>query len=150
MEDLSIKIDTLSDEILILILRKLSNIEVLYSLIGVNQRLNRIAYDSIFVNNLTLFERSSNGSIQPLPHSRFERFFREILPSIHHKIKWLNLESTSMENTLLAATYPDLHGLGLYGIDVENALSLFTGRSYYFDYFHFEKIIKIGCTIFLM
>jgi len=55
-----------------------------------------------------------------------------------------------MENTLLAATYPDLHGLGLYGIDVENALSLFTGRSYYFDYFHFEKIIKIGCTIFLM
>jgi len=78
MEDLSIKIDTLSDEILILILRKLSNIEVLYSLIGVNQRLNRIAYDSIFVNNLTLFERSSNGSIQPLPHSRFERFFREI------------------------------------------------------------------------
>jgi len=150
MEDLSIKIDTLSDEILILILRKLSNIEVLYSLIGVNQRLNRIAYDSIFVNNLTLFERSSNGSIQPLPHSRFERFLREILPSIHHKIKWLNLESTSMENTLLAATYPDLHGLGLYGVDVENALSLFTGRSYYFDYFHFEKIIKIGCTIFLM
>jgi hypothetical protein len=137
MEDLSIKIDSLPDEILIFILRKLSNIEVLHSLIGVNQRLNRIAYDSIFVNNLTLFERSSNDSIHPLPHSIFERFLREILPSIHHRIQWVNLEPTSMESTLLAANYPSLQALALYDVDVEKALSLFTGRSYYFNYFYF-------------
>jgi hypothetical protein len=150
MEDLSIKIDTLPDETLIFILRKLSNIEVLHSFIGVNKRLNRIAHDSIFVNNLTLFERSLNGSIHPLPYSRLERFFVEILPSIHHRIQWLNLESTPMESILLATDYPSLHGLGLYGIDVEKALSLFTGRSIHFDYFYLEKIMKIPCTLFLM
>ncbi|CAF4763511.1 unnamed protein product [Rotaria sp. Silwood2] len=30
-----------------------------------------------------------------------------------------------MERILLATNYPNLHGLGLYGIDVEKALSLF-------------------------
>ncbi|CAF1622982.1 unnamed protein product [Rotaria sp. Silwood1] len=54
-----------------------------------------------------------------------DRFCLQILPEIHHKIKWLNLELTSMEHILLATNYPNLHGLSLYGIDVEKALSLF-------------------------
>jgi hypothetical protein len=57
-----------------------------------------------------------------------DRFCLQILPKIHHKIKWLNLESRSMERILLAKNYPNLNGLGLYDIDVEKALSLFNSK----------------------
>jgi hypothetical protein len=42
---LHVKLTDISDERLLLILNKLTNIEVLYSLIGVNIRLDKIAND---------------------------------------------------------------------------------------------------------
>jgi hypothetical protein len=127
MEDLSIKLNDLPDEILMIILRKLYNVEALYSLIGVNKRLNTMAHDSIFTNYVTLFQCFSNNFIHPLPHPMLDRFLLQILPKIH-EIKWLNLEPTSMECILLATNYPNLYRLGLYGIDLERAVSLFTGK----------------------
>ncbi|CAF0910860.1 unnamed protein product [Rotaria sordida] len=118
-----IQLNNLPDEILLIILKNLHNVEVLDSLIGVNKRLNTIAYDSIFTNHLTLYFMDKR--ISSLPDPMLDRFCLQILPEIHHKIKWLNLESTSMERILLAINYPNLHGLGLYGIDVEKAISLF-------------------------
>ncbi|CAF3538070.1 unnamed protein product [Rotaria sordida] len=124
MEHLPIKLDDLPDEILIIILKKLSNVEVLYSLIGINKRLNRIGCDSVFTSNLTLY--FLDKYIHSLSDSMVNRFCSQILPEIDHKIKWLNLESKFMERILLAGNYPNLYGLGLYGIDVEKAISLFT------------------------
>jgi hypothetical protein len=126
MEDLSIKLSDLPDEILIFILRKLYDVEVLYSLIGINKRLNTIAYDSIFTTHLILY--FVDKFIYPLPDPMLDRFCLQILPKIHHKIKWLNLESRSMERILLATNYPNLNRLGLYDIDVEKALSLFNSK----------------------
>lgn len=126
MEDLSIKLSDLPDEMLIFILRKLSNIEVLDSIIGINERLNTIAYDSIFTSHLTLY--LVDKCIYPLPDPMLDRFCLQISPKIHHKIKWLNLESRSMERILLATDYPNLNGLGLYDIDVAKALSLFNSK----------------------
>jgi hypothetical protein len=126
MEHLSIKLNDLPDEILIIILKKLYNVEVLYSLIGVNKRLNTMAHDSIFTSHLTL-TYFLDKFIYPLPDPMLDRFCSQILPSIHHKIKSLKLESTSMER-ILAKNFPNLSRLGLYGIDVEKATSLFTGR----------------------
>ncbi|CAM4804807.1 unnamed protein product [Rotaria magnacalcarata] len=128
MEHLSLKLSDLPDEILVLILKKLHNIEVLYSLIGVNQRLNTIANDSIFASYLPLFVFLDDFT-SPLPDSILNRFCSYILLEVHHKIKWLDLESTSMERILLATNYPYLCGLGLYGFDLEKALSLFTNDS---------------------
>ncbi|CAF4715779.1 unnamed protein product [Rotaria socialis] len=91
--------------------------------LGVNKRLNTIAYDSLFTSHLTLY--FLDKFIYPLPDPMLNRFYLQILPEIHHKVKWLNLESTSMERILLATNYPNLNGLGLYDIDVEKALSLF-------------------------
>jgi len=39
MEDFSVKLDDLTDEILLIILRKWYNLEVLYSIIGFNKRM---------------------------------------------------------------------------------------------------------------
>ncbi|CAF3501521.1 unnamed protein product [Rotaria sp. Silwood1] len=124
MEHSLVQLNDLPDEILMIILKKLWNIQVLYSLIGVNKRLNAIVHDPIFANRLTLMKDFSAYSIGRLPDSILERFCSEILPEIHHNIKWLNLESSSMKRILLATNYPNLYGLGLYDIEIETVLSL--------------------------
>lgn len=128
MDKLLTKINDLPDEILMTILKKLSNVEVLYSLIGATEQLDRMARDSMFVDKLPLFQHPPDDCICPLPHSILDRFRFEVLPQIHHRIKWLDLESTSMEKILLATNYPSLCGLALYRIDVDKTVSLFTGK----------------------
>jgi hypothetical protein len=44
------------------------------------------------------------------------------------KIKWLDLESSSMRDILRAADYPNLYGLGLYNIKKRSARRLFFGK----------------------
>ncbi len=80
------------DEILLLILEEFFNVEVLYPLIDVKHRLNRIAHHSIFTSHLSLMKYFSNDSISPLSDSMLNHFCLKILPSIYHKIQWLNLE----------------------------------------------------------
>ncbi len=128
------QLNDLPDEILVIILKKLFNVEVLYSLIGVNHRLNTIAHDSIFTSHLTLMKYLSDDSIDPLSAPILDRFRLEILPEIHDKIEWLNLESSSIERILLATNYPNLYGLGVYNINIEQAQSLFVGKIPQFFY----------------
>ncbi len=63
---LHVKLTDIPYEMLLLILNKLTNIEVLYSLIGVNIRLDKIANDPLFTENLSFMTRSSNGIINSL------------------------------------------------------------------------------------
>jgi hypothetical protein len=128
MKHLRIQLTDIPDEILLLILTKLSNIEVLYSLIGVNIRLDKIASDPIFTDHLSLLKRSSNGVINSLDDSLFDRLYSEILPTIRHKIKWLDLEPLSMERVLLTVDYPNLHVLSLFNIERDLAVRLFGGK----------------------
>jgi hypothetical protein len=128
MEHRCIQLADISDEILLLILKKLSNIEVLYSLIGVNIRFDKITRDPIFTNHLALVKRSANGDIKSIDDPIFDRFYSEILPTIHHKINWLDLELLSMERVLLSIDYPNLYGLSLFNIEREPAVRLFSGK----------------------
>ncbi|CAF1080942.1 unnamed protein product [Rotaria sordida] len=95
---------------------------------GVNQRLSKIVCDSMFTNRLTLLRYLWNGFIFPLSRIVLDRFCLQILPEIHHKIQWLNLESLSMERILFAADYPNLRGLGLYNINQKTAVHFFMGE----------------------
>ncbi|CAF2779841.1 unnamed protein product [Rotaria sp. Silwood2] len=128
MKHSSVELNDLPDEILMLILKKLYNVQVLYSLIGVNKRLNKFVHDSIFTSHLTLMRCFLDDTIDPLPDPILDRFCLQILHEIHHKIQWLNLESSSMKRILLATNYPNLFGLGLFDIEIETALSLFIGK----------------------
>ncbi|CAF1303331.1 unnamed protein product [Rotaria sp. Silwood1] len=69
---------------------------------------------------------SSNGSFDRLDHQILDRFCSQILPSIHHNIKWLDVECSSMEDVLLCTSYPNLSGLGLHNIEKNIALRIFT------------------------
>jgi hypothetical protein len=128
MECSSIQLNDLPDEILLIIFQKLGNMAVLYSLIDVNKRLNKIVRDSIFANHLTLLISASNGFIYPLLDPILDRFCFHILPKIHQKIKWLGLESLSMDRILRATNYPNLWGLGLFNISGEVVIQLSTGK----------------------
>ncbi|CAF4695157.1 unnamed protein product [Rotaria sp. Silwood1] len=117
------QLNDLPDEI---ILKNLFNVEVLYSLIGINNRFNTIAYDSIFTSRLTLMRDFSDNSTYPLSDPMLDEFCSQILPEIHHKIKWVNLESSYMKRILLATNYPNISELGFYNINIDKVLSPFT------------------------
>jgi hypothetical protein len=131
MEHLGLQLNDLPDEILLRIFKKLVNAEVLYSLFGVNKRLSNISHDFVFTNNLTLFMSTSDGFVYSLCDSMLDRFCLHILPKIHQKIRWLNLEPRSMKRILLATNYPNLTGLGLYNIAIET-LEHLTGKIFVF------------------
>ena len=136
MERLSVGLNELPDEILLLIFKKLDNTDVLYSFIGVNKRLNKLVHDSIFTNHLTTtrcypYDGPPPKSCNPV----LDRFCSQILPSIRHKIKWLDVKPSSMERILLCTNYPNLHGLTLCDIKKETALCIFTGKKFSFDFF---------------
>ncbi|CAF4800145.1 unnamed protein product, partial [Rotaria sp. Silwood2] len=121
-----VQLNDLPDEILMIIFKKLPKTEVLYSLLGVNKRLNKILHESVFTNDLPLLMYTSNGLVYSLSDSILDRFCSHILPKIHQKIEWLHLESGSMERILLATNYPNLYAISLYNIQPKTAMDLLT------------------------
>jgi hypothetical protein len=130
MTDLLIQLDDLPDEILMYIFKKLYNDEVLYSLMGVNQRLDRIVHDTIFTRRLSLLRYFSDDddSTFPSPDRVLDRFCSKILPEIGHQIERLSLEQTSIGRVLNATNYPNLNDLGLCYIHAKVAMYLFAGK----------------------
>ena len=71
----SLQFNDLPTELLLDILKKLSNVQVLSCLMDVNERLNQVARDLVFTSSLVLLIRHSTNRIYPLPHSTLDRFF---------------------------------------------------------------------------
>ncbi|CAF3467433.1 unnamed protein product [Rotaria sp. Silwood1] len=126
MEHTNVQLIDLPNEVLLMIFKKLNNVELLYSLMGINTQLDRIISDSVFTKNLTLVRYFSSDLIYPLIDKILDRFCSQILPHIHSKINTLYLESLSMERILRVADYPNLHSLGLYNIDDKTAERVFS------------------------
>ncbi|CAF2925870.1 unnamed protein product [Rotaria sp. Silwood2] len=84
MEYSSVGLNDLPDEILMIIFKKMSTLEVLYSLQGVNQRLSKIVHDSIFTSILTFVKWLSRNFIDLFCRNMIlDRFRLQILPEIH-------------------------------------------------------------------
>jgi hypothetical protein len=113
MNYLDIGILDLPDEILVIILSKLKHVDVLYSLVGVHERFDRIICDTLFTRSIDLSTISSNYKNASLINKMLNRFCVDILPKIHHNIECLTLETCSMEYILQASNYPNLHKLNL-------------------------------------
>jgi hypothetical protein len=78
-------------------------------------------------------DHSVDGRVCSLPYPMFNRFCLQILPQIHHKIQWLNLEPLTMNTFLLSENYPNLSGLGLYGLEMQKVKYLFTSKLVLFN-----------------
>jgi hypothetical protein len=129
MSRLRIKFDDLPTELLILIFKEMTNVEVLYSFFGINDRLDSISQDSVLIKHLNFLSWSSGKFLNIFSSDIvFERFCSQILPAIHKKIQWLDVDSSSAKEILCAADYSNLHGLSLFNIEDETIRNLFTGK----------------------
>ena len=116
MENSNVQLMELPDELLLMIFKYLENTEMLYSLMGVNVRLNEMISDPIFTKCLTLMRLSMDTMICSLVPRKLDRFCSEILPRVDKQVKWINVDAFSMERVLLAGKYSNLFGLGIYNI----------------------------------
>jgi hypothetical protein len=127
MNHSTVNILALCDEMLVAIFNKLNNIDVLYSLIGVNQKLDRLARDISFTQSVDLLTISSNKDNHLRINSILDRFCFEILPRIRHNIECFTLDSFSIDRVLSIGNYPKLHTLTLINLQYEEASHLFIG-----------------------
>ncbi|CAF1248276.1 unnamed protein product [Adineta steineri] len=117
----------LPNEILFNILKKLQNADVLYSLLGINNdRLDSIARNAMFSNILNFISNVQNTIINDF---QLNRFCDYILPEISHNVKYLIVESTSIERILLATHYPNLIHLKIFNFQCDYSLQYFTDDS---------------------
>ncbi|CAF3425536.1 unnamed protein product [Rotaria sp. Silwood2] len=97
-------------------------IDVFYSLVGVHQRFDRLALDSLYIHHLDfvmkpLFDRNS-----PVDNQLLDRIYTKILPRIHHKVNKLTLEPLSIECVLNTVHYPQLHSISFVNFHYETLL----------------------------
>lgn len=129
MSQRDINLLDLPNEILFNILKKLNNMDVLYSLLDINnQRLHIIAQDKIFTNVLNFISLLSPNDSSSISNRKLDRFCFEILPQIHHNVKCLILESVSIERILHAAEYPNLTQLEIFNFNKEIMSRYFKGN----------------------
>jgi hypothetical protein len=120
----------LPNEILLIILKKLDNVDVLYSLFDVyNQRLDNILEKDTFTNTLNFVLTTMTDDILPVSDPILDRFCISILPRIHYNVKSLILSSKSIERIFLAADYPNLSELKIFNFNGQIASRYFTGKS---------------------
>ncbi|CAF1383634.1 unnamed protein product [Rotaria sordida] len=123
-----INILDLPDEILLRILNKLHTIEMLYSLVNVNQRFDRLVLDRFYIHHLDL-------TIKPLLYHNssvnnqkiFDGICTQVLPRIHHKINKFTIEPLSMKYILDTIDYSQLNSLSLVNFQSETLLQHLTG-----------------------
>ncbi|CAF3636818.1 unnamed protein product [Rotaria socialis] len=110
------------NEILLIILRKLNNIDVLYSLVDINNGpLDIFAQEKMFTNTLN-FTYTDDISL-------IDRYCINILPRINHNIKCFILEPVLLERILLAAVYPNLTEFKLFNFEQQIVSKYFTDES---------------------
>ncbi|CAF4548574.1 unnamed protein product, partial [Rotaria socialis] len=91
-----VQLKDLPDELLIFIFKQMNNVEILYSLFGVDERFDSILQDPIFTNHLNFLKWSSKKFLNIFsPDIIFDRFCLQILPAVH-----VNLSSGRFNNQI--------------------------------------------------
>ncbi|CAM4963719.1 unnamed protein product [Rotaria socialis] len=122
-----INIFDLSDELLLYIFNKLHTIELLYSLVNVNQRFDRLVFDSFYTHHLDLTVRPLCYYTSPVNTQIFDRIRTQVLPRIHQKLNKITVDPLSMECILGTIYYSELNSLSLVNFQSETLLQHLTG-----------------------
>jgi hypothetical protein len=109
------------------ILNKLNNMDVLYSLIGVNRKLDKLARDITFTRSIDLVRILSNKNDHSRTKSILNRFCSSIIPRIQHNIESLTLDPLSMHRVFRIGNYPKLCRLTLVNIGLATTSHIFNG-----------------------
>jgi len=130
MNNSIISIVHLPDEMLLTIFNKLNNIDVLYSFVGVNQKLDNIACDINFTRAIDLVTIASNKDADSRTNPILDRFYMHILPRIHENIECLTVQAFSLERVLQSSNYPNLRKFALINLKLTMASHIFQGISF--------------------
>ncbi len=125
-----INILDLPDEMLLSIFNKLNNVDILYLLVDVNQRFDRLALNSLYIHDLDLTINSLLDCKSKKYYEVLDRICKSILPRIHHKINKLTLGQLSMERVLNTFNFLQLHSLSLVSIQLKRLSIYITGMFY--------------------
>ncbi len=131
MSSLSVNIIDLSDEILLFIFKMINNIELLYSVMGINQRLDKVACDISLTHSLDLTRISYNDGNNSRMNEILDRFSMDILPRIHHKIETLAVQGSIFHRIFRSNNYPNLRKLTLDNVELDMASHIFNSMLSY-------------------
>ncbi|CAF1120106.1 unnamed protein product [Rotaria sordida] len=104
-------------------------VDVLYSLVDINERFNRLIFNPLYIYNLDMtiittkliFRHSLSIDNQIL-----DRICENVLPRIRHHVNKLTLEPNSMERVLYSFNYSQLYSLSLVDFQEEMLLQYLT------------------------
>jgi len=130
MNNSIISIVNLPDEMLLTIFNKLNNIDVLYSLVGVNQKLEKVACDINFTRAVDLATMVSNKDADSRSNAILDRFNVRILPRIHENIECLTVQAFSLERVLQSSNYPNLRKFTLINLKLTMVPHIFQGMPF--------------------
>ncbi len=106
-------------------------IDVLYSLVDVNRRFDRLALDSLYIRDLNM---TNAMTIKSLCNQTFSidtqvlsRICQKILSRIHHQVQKLPVEEYSMKQILAAVSYSQLYSLTFINFQEEILYQYLTG-----------------------
>jgi hypothetical protein len=118
----------LPDELLLIILDKLKPNDMLYSLLGVNKRFDRLAGSASRTYLINFTSISSAGEHLCMDHDVFDRFCFYIMPRICHNVTVLILDHWCMERVLLACEYPALQSIIFSNFEPDAILNCLKGK----------------------
>ncbi|CAF1095315.1 unnamed protein product [Rotaria sordida] len=119
-------------------------VDVLYSLVNVNERFNRLIFDSLYIHHLDMTINSSFDHIIPID-KQISRICEKILPRIQHQIERLTVEPHSIK-PILSFNYPQLYSLSLVNFPEKMFLRYFTDDLFRHDLFA-KKITHLNINI---
>jgi hypothetical protein len=120
----------LPNEMLLTIFNKLSMIDVFYSVVDVNERLNHLILDSVYTRNLNMVNitmKSFYDRTFSIDTHVLDRICKKVLPRIHHQVNELTVEQYSMKRILHTVNYPQLYSLSLINFQAKRLLKCLTG-----------------------
>jgi hypothetical protein len=127
MSNLSINIVDLSDEILLLIFKKINNIELLNSILSISQRLDQIVCDTSLTDTLDLTNISCNDANSSNTNEIFRRFSTYVLPRIHCNVVSLAVQGSMYHQIFGFINYPNLRKVTFDNVKLDMASQIFTG-----------------------
>ena len=125
----SMNILDLPDEMLCAILKKLSMVDVFYSVVDVNERFDRLALHSLDVHHLDFVVKPLvKHYSSSIDDQLLDEICKRILPRIWNDVYKLIVEPLALERVLGIAHYPHLYSLSLINFPAETLLSQLSGK----------------------
>ena len=122
----------LPNEVLLIIIKQLSMVDILYSLVDVTERLDQLVLNPIYTRILDMTcirtELLPDRVYSTNDHVR-QRICQNVLSRIDHQVNKLIIDQPSIKQVLHDIDYPQLHSLSLIDFNERSFFDFLKGNS---------------------